>query len=108
MAQFLGDVPRDFDVAGQFTPFVSDGIDKCVHPKAAAVLPNPPALSLESALTGRSFERDQVHFQMFVFPRVKDREALADYLVRAIAFDALRSGIPRRDVPVCVEHVYSV
>ena len=101
----LGDVARDLGEADDLAAIVADGIDDDMRPEAAAVLAHAPAFLLEAALAPGGVERLLRLAVAAVLLGVELREVAADDLVRQVALDPLRAGIPVGHAAFGVEHV---
>ena len=85
-----GDVAGELGEADQLAGIVADGVHHHAGIEAAAVLAHQPALRLELALARGRDERLLRHVAGANLLGKEDAEMLADDLVGAVAFDALR------------------
>src|SRR6185312_321889 len=83
---------------------VADGGEHHVGPEARAVLAHAPRLFFVAAGFARQLQLAHALAGGLVLLGVQDRQVAADDLGRLIADDALGAGVPRRHVPVGVEH----
>ena len=104
-AAALGDVARDLGEAEQAAVGAADRIDHDVRPEPRAVLAHAPAFLLETSLPLGRVEGAGGFAGGAIFLRVETREMLADDLLRPVALDAFRAGIPAHDLAVGIEHV---
>src|SRR5688500_4591096 len=93
----LGDVPCDFGKADQRAILAAYWIDNDMRPHARPILADAPALLFEAALGSCDFERTPRQPCVQVLLRVEQGEVLTDDFVCGVAFEALRSRVPRRD-----------
>src|SRR2546430_1487707 len=82
--------------------------DDYVRPEAAAVLSDPPALLFDAPFGTGDFEIVLRLTILLVLGRIEEREMLADDLVRPVAHDALRPGVPGANIPRWAEHEHRV
>ena len=87
---------------------VANGVDDDVRPEAAAVLADAPAFFLEPSFALGGLKRLLRLAGCAILLGIELREVLADNLVREIAFDPLRAGIPVGHAAFGVEHVDGV
>ena len=101
----LGQVARDLGEAEQRAVGRQNRIDDDVGPEASPVLPDAPALGLETALLGRDAQCALGQPRAAVLRGIEAREVPADDLLLAIALQALGPGVPADDVAGRVQHV---
>ncbi len=102
---FFGDVAGDLGEADQFALVVPDRVDHHMGPEERAVLSDPPCFILKAPGCDRGLQAALRLASRLILLAIEAREMLTDDLVRPIALDALRAGIPARDMARRVEHV---
>src|SRR5205823_1674751 len=105
----LGDVARDLgEPAQRAAALVAQGGDRIARVEAAAVLADAPAFVAVRAALGRLGQVPGRLARGDVLRRVERRAGLADDLRLVVPLDALRAGVPRRDVALRVEAEHRV
>jgi hypothetical protein len=104
----VGQVAGDFRIADQPARRVADRVDDCMGPETRAVLAHPPAFGFEPARVGGGLEDAGGQTRLAVFGQEEGCVGAADNLVRLIALEAARAGIPGRDRAVGIDHVDGV
>jgi hypothetical protein len=99
----LAQITRDLAEPSQRAIVVVDRGEHPVGPEERAVLAHPPALFLDVAVVTLGGEHLRGLAGSDVVGRVELGEVLADDLVRLVALDAFRSGVPGEHVTLRVE-----
>src|SRR5438270_5066168 len=82
---------------------VAQRSDHYVCPEARSILPHAPAFVLEATNTRRFAKLKLGEPLCDAFGGIKNRKVLADYFVRGVALEALRSRVPAEDVTIGIE-----
>src|SRR3954466_12002189 len=99
----LAEIARDLAEAAHFAIGIAQRGDHHVRPEEGPVLAHAPALVLEAAFARGDLELVLRPATVDRLLRVEGGEMAADDLVRLVALDALRAGIPGEDVAAGVE-----
>jgi len=101
----IGEVAGDLGIADELAGGVADRVHHRMRPKVRAVLANAPAFGLESPDFGGGAQDVVGQARGAVVRQEESRIGPADDLVRLIALEAARPGVPGGDRAVGVDHV---
>ena len=100
----LRHVAGHFREPDQFPALVVHSAQDDARPQPRAVLPDSPALFLETARRRGGLELHRGFSRGSVLLRIEAREVLPDDLRGRVAFHALGAGIPAHDASLGIEH----
>src|SRR3984957_12731557 len=104
----LGDVTRDLGETDQPVLVVAYRVDDDACPEKGAILANAPTLFLVAAALPCKPERARGPAGGLICTGIEPREVLADDFFRAVAFDALTTGVPVGNQAGRIDHVEGI